>query len=244
MKRAFFPASACCLLSFAAPAFAQEAQVTVTGPTPAPAVAAPAAPPAAAVVVAPAPSAKVEEKKDEKKKEEEPKDSAHFRFGMGLDGSFLYAAGQDGIEGAAAGLQLRLGAQINQWFAIYYQPHAIIGGTISQGPSVGAGLPGLPKATLIGAVFNSGLIEATLPVLHIGAGPSADILGIQGYAVQGETGGSTNVYFGVDGRVAIVIGGHGPGSHVGFEIEGNVHPTFWEGTVLTTFSVGIGGELY
>jgi len=264
MRRAFLPvASASCVLALATPAFAQEAEVSVS-PAPVVGVAVTPTPaPVAAVAVIPATPAasakpKAEEKKDEEKKKEE-EDNAHFRFGMGLDANYIYGpktSTAPSLNGFGAGLEFRLGAQIMSWFAAYYQPHAILGGTISESaPSVpaptGVKLPKLPSATLIGAVFNSGLIEATLPVLHIGAGPSADIIGVKNYALlPAKLGGppvdagGTSAYFGVDGRVAIVIGGHGPGSHAGFAINGNVHPTFFHGTTLLTFSLGIGGEFY
>ena len=228
--------------------------MTVSTPPPATAV---VVAPATAVVVAPAqtpqtpPPPRPEDRTKADDKNKEGKDSTHFRFGMGLDADLIVApktSTAPGLQGFGAGLELRLGAQINSWFAIYYQPHAIVGGTIGE---TATPIPGVkaPNATLIGAVFNSALLEATLPALHIGAGPSVDVLGIKGFALQipgspPADPGSTNAYFGVDGRVAIVIGGHGPGSHVGFAINGNVHPTFWNGGVLTTFSLGIGGELY
>jgi hypothetical protein len=211
--------------AFAAPSFAQDAQVTTTLP------AAPAGPSAATVVVAPAAAAPVAEKKEKK---EEQRDTTHFRFGLGLDANYLLSPGNEGLQGLGIGVQLRLGAQINQWMAAYYQAHGVLGGTLSDsGMLNGAG------TGLIGTVFNSAVFEGTLPVLHVGAGPSVDVIGVKGLMT-----GSTTVRFGLEGRAAIVIGGHGPGRHGGFAINFNVHPTFWEGTVLTTFSAGIGGEMY
>jgi len=213
------------VLGLAAEARAQDAQVTVA---PAP------APTPSALVVAPAPGGAPA--KEEKPPEE--KDSAHLRMGFGLDGDYMFGPGANSIQGLGVGLQIRIGAQINEWFAAYYQAHAVAGGTISS-----AGLAS--KATFIGTVFNSALVEATLPVLHIGAGPSVDVVGVKDFSVlaSGDTG-ATSAYFGIEGRAAIVIGGHGPGHHAGFAINANVHPTFWNGIVLTTFSLGIGGEFY
>jgi hypothetical protein len=265
MRRSVFFAAFFSLLALATPGLAQEADVTLSpAPPAAPVLGAPVTPavvaPHAAVVVAPAPAAppRVEDKPKADDKDKEEKDSAHFRFGMGLDADFLFAPAKGtagsagavpGIQGFGAGLALRLGAQINQWFAMYYQPHLVLGGTVSESAPPVPNVPGfmppkLPSATVIGAVFNSVLLEATLPVLQIGAGPSLDVLGIKGFSLLKSDPGSTNAYFGVDGRVAIVIGGHGPGSHAGFAINANVHPTFWTGGVLTTFSLGLGGELY
>jgi hypothetical protein len=185
-----------------------------------PATSAPPAPPAANASSGEAPK---EKKADE--------DYAHFRFGLGLDGNYLVASG---LSGAAVGLQLRLGAQIDQWFAVYYQGHALVGGIV--GGSTGGGL--------LGGGFNSIMAELTLPLLHIGAGPSVDVLGIAGCSATGGCDNETGVHFGIDGRVALVLGGHGPGRHGGFAINFNAHPTFVDGTVLTTLSLGIGGEMY
>jgi hypothetical protein len=225
MKHACFALSlgaASLVLGVAPSAFAQDAEVGEASPPPASMSASPA--PASA----PTENLNVDESK---------KDSAHFRFGMGLDADYLLAPSPTSLQGLGAGLQVRLGVQINSWCATYYQAHAVIGGTVQ-----GSGLE--TNATLIGAVFNSVLFEATLPVLHVGAGPSVDVLGVRGFSLQGGETASTTASFGLDGRAAIVIGGHGPGRHAGFDIEANVHPTFWNGIVLTTFSVGIGGEMY
>jgi hypothetical protein len=224
---------------------AQEATVTTSpapalpppvpppGPPPAvpPSVPPPAGTPAAAVVVQPAPAPAVVEKKD---KDKEERDYTHFRFGLGIDANYIVSPGTLGLQGLGIGVQVRLGAQINQWMAAYYQAHGILGGTLADsGSLMGAG------TGIIGAVFNSGIFEATLPLLHIGAGPSVDVVGVRGLATD-----ATQVWFGLEGRAAIVIGGHGPGRHGGFAINLNVHPTFWDSGVLMTFSAGIGGEMY
>jgi hypothetical protein len=168
-----------------------------------------------------------------KKRDEEEKDTAHFRIGFGLDGNYLFASG---LNGAAIGLQLRLGAQVNQWFAVYYQGHALVGGIVGGSEATGAGV--------LGAGFNSLMAELTLPLLHLGAGPSIDYVGIAGCSATSGCSPETGAHFGIDGRAALVIGGHGPGRHGGFAINFNVHPTFIDGSVLTTLSLGLGGEFY
>jgi hypothetical protein len=161
-----------------------------------------------------------------------PKDAPHFRFGMGLDGAVLVSPN---VTGAAAGLQLRLGAQINQWFALYYQGHALMGAVVGGDASAG----------FVGAAFNTIMAELTLPILQIGFGPSLDVFGIAGCsATDLDCGSNSDVFFGLDGRIGVVIGGHGPGRHGGFAINANVHPTFVNGDVVTTVSLGLGGEMY
>ena len=215
-------AAALPVLAFCTIGYAQEINATISPPS--------ASPPApTTVVVTPPPAAPVRESAEKR----EDADFAHFRFGLGLDANYLVTPGANGVQGLGVGMQVRLGVQINQWFAAYYQAHGIVGGTLDDtGNLEGAGL--------VGMVFNSGMLEATLPVLHLGVGPSADVIGVAGLSQEQPT----NVFFGIDGRAAIVIGGHGPGRHGGFAINFNVHPTFWAGSVLTTFSAGIGGEMY
>jgi len=221
-KRRFFAAApvVVTILLVGSPSIGQEATVTTS--------------PAVVVQPAAAQPAVVVEKKDK-----EEKDFAHFRFGLGLDGNFLLSPGTEGLQGLGIGIQVRLGVQINQWMAAYYQAHGVLGGTLANSgdlePAAGSGT----STGIIGLLFNSAIFEATLPVLHVGAGPSVDVIGVKGLVAD-----STQACFGLEGRAAIVIGGHGPGRHGGFAINFNVHPTFWESTVLTTFSAGIGGEMY
>jgi hypothetical protein len=166
-------------------------------------------------------------------KQETNEDFTHFRFGLGLDGNYLLASG---VNGAGVGLQIRLGAQINQWFAVYYQGHGLVGGVVGGSESGNAGV--------LGAAFNSAMAELTLPFVHIGAGPSVDYVGIAGCSAASGCANDTGVHFGLDGRVALVIGGHGPGRHGGFAINFDAHPTFLDGATLTTLSLGLGGEMY
>jgi hypothetical protein len=169
----------------------------------------------------------------DKDKQQTNEDYTHFRFGLGLDGNYLTSSG---LSGAGVGLQIRLGAQINQWFAVYYQGHGLVGGLVGGSDSTGAGV--------LGAAFNSAMAELTLPLVHIGAGPSVDYVGIAGCSAASGCSPDTGVHFGLDGRVALVIGGHGPGRHGGFAVNFDAHPTFLDGATLTTLSLGLGGEMY
>lgn len=157
---------------------------------------------------------------------------AHLRFGLGAD---LAALGSTDFFGLGVGLQARLGVQLSPWFAVYYQPHAI-GGLVLTGDS---------SAGALGAVFNSANIELDLPILQLGAGPSLDVLALAGCSL-GDAGCTVDngTYFGVDVRAALMIGPHGPGTHSGFAIEANLHPTFLDADVLTTFTLGFAGEIY
>ncbi|GDX82309.1 hypothetical protein LBMAG42_41200 [Deltaproteobacteria bacterium] len=157
---------------------------------------------------------------------------AHLRFGLGAD---LAALGATDFFGLGVGVQARLGVQLSPWFAVYYQPHAI-GGLVLTGDS---------SAGALGALFNSANVELDLPILQVGAGPSVDVLALAGCSLGTATCNVDNgTYFGVDVRAALLIGPHGPGTHSGFAIEANLHPTFLDTDVLTTFTLGFAGEIY
>lgn len=96
---------------------------------------------------------------------------------------------------------------------------------------------------MIAGLYNSVLAELTLPFVHIGAGPSADVLAVAGCGGSGCLSGDA-VFFGIDTRLALVIGGVGRGSRGGLSIAAHVHPTFVGDAVLTTITLGVGGELY
>jgi len=162
-------------------------------------------------------------------------DPVRVRFGVALGGELLVAP-SSGLVGLGIGLTFRLGVQFNQWFGLYYQPHGLVGGWATQG-----------AAGVIAALYNSMLFEVTLPFVHIGAGPSFDVLGVAGC---GDFGGAVGclsddaAFFGLDGRFAIVLGAIGRGSRGGFSINAHAHPTFVGSNVLLTFTLGLGGEVY
>lgn len=156
----------------------------------------------------------------------------HLRFGLGLD---LAALGSSSFFGLGVGVQARMGLQLSPWFAVYYQPHAI-GGLVVAGDT---------SAGLLGAVFNSFNLELDLPILQLGLGPSIDVVALTGCSLgSGSCETGNGIYFGVDTRAALLLGPHGPGTHSGFALEANLHATFVDGDVLTTFTVGFAGEIY
>ncbi len=157
---------------------------------------------------------------------------AHLRFGLGLD---FAALGDPGFFGLGVGVQARMGLQLSPWFALYYQPHAL-GGVVVSGET---------SAGLLGAVYNSVNLELDLPLLQFGLGPSIDVIALAGCSLGSASCESGNgTYFGIDTRAALLLGPHGPGTHSGFALEANLHPTFVDDEVLVSFTVGFAGEIY
>jgi hypothetical protein len=164
---------------------------------------------------------------------EEDADPIRIRFGGSFDFDVLVAT--TGTVGLGAGLTLRAGVQFNHLFALYYQPHGIAAGWVTAGGE-GAAL----------ALFNVAMLELTLPFVQIGVGPSWDVAHVEACnSTLTRCANGDGSAFGLDMRVALVLGGVGRGRRGGFSINLNVHPTFIQGDeVIVTTSIGFGGEMF
>ena len=151
------------------------------------------------------------------------------RFGInGHGGGFVGAT-----HGAVGGLGVRLGVQVNDLFAVYVQGQGLIGQFL---PSPGDGLAGF--------AFHSLMFELTLAdVVQLGLGPALDFVwGCDG-TYQPSCAG-TGPYLGGDARLAVVLGGRGPGRRSGLEFSFDVHPTWFGETASVALLFGLGYELY
>lgn len=162
--------------------------------------------------------------------------AARIRFGISGLGGGQWAGGPDlGMGGAA----LRLGVQLGDWLALYYQPTGLIASIVDRDPG---------RDSIAGQMWNTGMIEVTLfDMLQIGGGPSADFIWGCDESIQDEVAcANSDVAFGLDGRVALVFGGMGdPGSRQGFVIEARVHPTWYdEDDASIAVLGGLGFEVY
>lgn len=158
-----------------------------------------------------------------------------LRLRFGFDGTG--GAWARGPQLAAGGLRARLGLQIGDYFAIYYQPTGLVGTFYNQRIGDSAA----------GAFFNSLLVELTLfDMLQIGAGPSADFM--WGCSDDPQSRLSCNdhgVFFGLDGRIAVVVAPTLGESRMGLTISADVHPT-WYASDTAGIAVlgGIGLEMF
>jgi len=216
------------------PLFAVMVPMAIADPDPLPDPGTPAEPPADAPppVDAPAPPPQPPQPEAPPQHPQPAGSGVHLRFGLGAD---LAALGTPDLVGLGLGAQARLGLQLNPWFAIYYQPHAI-GGVIVTGAN---------SAALVGAIFNTAMFELDLPVLELGLGPSWDVLGLAGCGLGAtDCGSGSGRFFGLDFRAALRFGPHGPGTHGGLALEADLHPTFLGPDTLTAFTIGLGGDFY
>lgn len=160
-------------------------------------------------------------------------DPTRMRFGGAID--FSVVASTTGAVALGGGLTLRLGAQFNHLWALYYQPHGIVAGWVEAG---GQGS--------VFALFNVGMLELNLPFFQFGLGPSWDVSHIEGCNIALTDCTTTNgSNFGLDARVAVVLGSMGRGRRAAFSINVNVHSTFIadSGAIIST-SISIGGEAF
>jgi hypothetical protein len=160
-----------------------------------------------------------------------PSYGPRFRFGMSLNGGGLIGD----AEGGFAGLSLRAGIQIIDELAIYYQAHGLFGAFVSQRES----------GAVLATMWNQILFEADIGgVLMLGAGPSLDVFAGCASTADGSGCGSGGPFFGIDGRVALALGGSGPGARGAFVVSADFHPTILPNGVLMAFVLGLGGEIH
>jgi hypothetical protein len=160
---------------------------------------------------------------------------ARFRFGISGVGGAQVANGPDiGMGGA----QLRLGVQIGQMVGLYYMPTGLVGAITDRPGSSGS---------VAGLLWNTLMFDLTIAdFVQIGGGPSMDWIWGCSSDIQAEVDcDTTDPFFGMHGRLAFVIGGHGPGRRGGLTLSADVHPTFydWDDPSVAVLG-GLGFELY
>lgn len=162
---------------------------------------------------------------------EAPGHRTRLRFGAsGVGGGFVGT-----MSGGAGGLALRVGAQLDDVFAIYVQAHALVGG-FAPHPS---------DEAVAGFVFHELMLDFTIAdVLQLGGGPSIDL--VWGCTRENRVGTCSDIgpYFGGDFRAAVVLGQYGPERRGGLVLSVDVHPTWMSSDLATMLLLGIGGEIY
>jgi hypothetical protein len=239
------------LLALGRPASAQAAPPEAAPPPPPPVVyMQPAPPPPGAVVVVAVPGQAPPGYSLAGAEPRPPADHPRFRFGIEAGLGYMFASSTLGsAHGPAVNLGLRLGLQINNPWAVYFQSSVPIG--------VAAGLT--RDGTAVGGVaiaWNHGMLaEVTLgDMLHLGFGPSFDQVlgGICTNSTDLGNGtttrpsnttsciGSAGAAFGMTGRIAATFGVTRPSRRKAFSLGLDLHPTFTpSGTFFfTTLNAG------
>lgn len=181
------------------------------------------------------------------------RDHARFRFGIEAGIGYMFASSSLGsARGVSINLgALRLGAQINNDWAVYLQsnlPLGIAGGVARDGTELGG---------LAFAWNNSVVAEYTLgDILHLGLGPSFDSLFGLICPLNTNTGngsestnkssclGASGGAFGMTGRIAATLGSVRPGRRSGFSLGIDLHPTFTAAGTFFFSTLNFGYEAY
>lgn len=170
---------------------------------------------------------------------EEERDLVRLRIGATAHGGYTLGDTLDDPEGWMAGLSLRIGAQISDWFAAYYQPAGFFVGLESATPG--------DDFEDAWTMWNTFLAEVTLfDFLSIGGGPSVDFFwGCDGSRLGQASCSDEGAFFGLHGRAAVNLGGMLFDQRGAVNLSFDIHPTWFEDDSATLAMLGgIGVELY
>lgn len=139
-----------------------------------------------------------------------------------------------GVGALGGGTAISIGLQMNDIVAAYAS-HRLLGARAVDGSDT------------YGASFNAFVLELTVfDRFQIGAGPSLDV-GIDGLcaATAPQCGGMSDLRFGLETRLAVVLGERSPARRRGLSIALSVHPTWVDRmNALTTITLGVGYSLF
>lgn len=171
-------------------------------------------------------------------------EDGRLRIGFNINGG-LGTGGN--LSGPVFGGTFRVGWQINRLMGAY----ANITPFVWVGSSSTTGLGGATADIgAIAGVQTAPMFSLTpIDLLEIAAGPSLDYLsggGVSAGPGGTSVGGFSGMYFGINGRLALHLGGRNPdtGRRKGFTIGGDIHPTFTPGSAVTFFTLGLGADWY
>ena len=154
-------------------------------------------------------------------------DGTRVRGGLSAGGGFVYVTSDTGSAIAPAlGVAGRVGVQINNLFAVYYQNMAAV-------PVGGGGTGFFDYNAFMASVTGANVID-------FGVGPSADVIMVS----SGSTT-KTAALFGLHSRLGFQFGGEPKHERrQGFSLALDLHPTFGPGGVLFTMGASAGYEWY
>lgn len=174
----------------------------------------------------------------------DPAERARFRWAVSYEVGPWFVPRR---TGAATGIGVQLGVQLDDQVGIYYS------GTVATGFASGYDTRNESIGASFGAwMYNSVMADLTLDrLVQIGIGPSIDSLAfgtadakpISG-GVAGRVDALSGTYFGVQTRVGLALGGrHKRGKSGRFLLGLEVHPTFGDGPTVSTM-LTIGGGIF
>jgi hypothetical protein len=159
---------------------------------------------------------------------QEARDTSRIR--IGVEGG---AGGEWGTpRGASVGLYGQLGLQLNNTFALFYQPSLIIHALSDDSD----------ESDVFVAFGNLGMLDLTFGALQLGVGGGIDVGRFTECDENGcDDGGSREVHPAIGGRVAAVIGVGTGRARLGIPIGLQIHSTFLnEDTRVTSLVLTVG----
>ena len=163
--------------------------------------------------------------------EEGERDHARFRWGIsGFGGPMLIG----GTTSGAGGLDVRLGATINNLFGIYAQPMFLVGGQAGAAGGGGAGFAGV------------GVLAELTPIdmFYVAVGPEF----VNGFAFSsGPTGtaaGGIGGTFSLAARAGVALGSSKPARRKAFTIGLDFRSMFTAGSTVVVPAIALGYDAY
>jgi hypothetical protein len=165
-------------------------------------------------------------------------------YGFNINGGVGSGAN---YSGPAFGGTFRIGYVITEMYSIYGNLSGFAWiGTPSNAPS------GLSFGAISGSQITPMFALTPVDVFEVAAGPSIDYLtgGSVSTNVAGagsvSAGGFSSVYIGLDGRLALHLGGRNEtsGRRRGFTLSGDIHPSFVSGGPIVFYTVGLGADWF
>ena len=161
-----------------------------------------------------------------------------FRWGLSaMGGPILYS----GASSGGGGLEVRVGAQINNLFGVYAQPVFMVGGGASAG-TTGASVSAL---ALYGAGALADVTRADLG--YIAAGPEI-LAGGAGSSSAGtgtaSASASSGAFFSIAARAGLVLGPKKPERRKGFQLGVDFRTVFTPGAATLMPFLALGYESF
>jgi hypothetical protein len=154
------------------------------------------------------------------------------------------------LSGPAGGGTFRVGYALDHLKGVYGNI-TIIGWAAGSSEASTAG-SNVSLGAIAGYEFTPMFALTPVDIFEVAAGPSLDYLtgGSETVTTVGGASGTVNgfssLYFGLDGRLALHLGGRNPETlrRRGFTLSADVHPSFVSGGPVTFLTVGLGADWY
>jgi hypothetical protein len=178
-------------------------------------------------------------------------DGGRLWIGFNINGGVGSGAN---LSGPAFGGTFRIGYVLSEMYGIYANITPIV--WVGSASSESTGGVSVSLSAIDGILLNPMFALTPVDVFEVAAGPSIDYLTggsasattttAAGGSSTVSAGGFSSVYFGIDGRLALHLGGRNEtsGRRRGFTLSGDVHPSFVTGGPVIFYTIGLGADWF